>query len=129
MEGIGLKVQVRAFPSHGRARVNESVLEMLDVAQGDQIDLYSTPDAKPITVTIYADSMVEVGAIRLDKDEVNKLGVQEGAVITVVKTPTFAEKIRGATSRTTKSVEEGVGSVSRRITGKSEETEEQKKEQ
>jgi hypothetical protein len=127
MEGIGLKVQVRAVPSRGRVRVNESVLGMLEIEQGSNIDLYSSPDAKPLTVSVYADAMVDKGVVRMDAGDVEKLGLREGSVVTATKTPKFSEKVKSATSRTTQSVSEGVSSVSRRITGKHEETEEQEK--
>lgn len=127
MEGIGLKVKVRAVPSRGRVRVHESVLQMLEIEQGDHIDLYSAPDAKPMTVSVYADAMVEKGIVRMDAGDVEKLGLREASVVTAQKTPTFTEKLKSATSKTTQSIEGGVSSVSRRITGKKEETEEPEK--
>jgi hypothetical protein len=127
MEGIGLKVKVRAVPSRGRARVHESVLEMLEIEQGDHIDLYSAPDAKPMTVSVYADAMVDKGIIRMDTGDVEKLGLREESVVTAKKTPTFTEKLRSTTSRTTQSVGEGVSSVTKKITGKKEESEESEK--
>ncbi len=127
MEGIGLKVKVRAVPSRGRVRVHESVLQMLEIEQGDHIDLYSAPDAKPMTVCVYADAMVEKGIVRMDAGDVEKLGLREASVVTAQKTPTFTEKLKSATSKTTQSIEGGVSSVSRRITGKKEETEEPEK--
>ncbi len=127
MEGIGLKVQVRAVPSRGRARVHESVLGMLEIEQGDHIDLYSAPDAKPMTVSVYADAMVEKGVIRMDTGDVEKLGLREGSVVTAIKTPKFTEKLKSATSKTTQSIGEGVSSVSKKITGKQEESEEPEK--
>jgi hypothetical protein len=127
MEGIGLKVKVRAVPSRGRVRVHESVLKMLEIEQGNNIDLYSAPDAKPMTVSVYADAMVEKGVVRMDSGDVEKLGLREGSVVTAQKTPTFTEKLKSATSKTTQSIEGGVSSVSKRITGKKEETEEPEK--
>jgi hypothetical protein len=124
MEGIGLKIKVRAVPSRGRVRVHESVLEMLEIEQGNNIDLYSAPDAKPMTVSVYADAMVEKGVVRMDSGDVEKLGLREGSVVTAQKTPTFTEKLKSATSKTTQSIGGGVSSVSKRITGKKEESEE-----
>lgn len=127
MNGIGLKIQTRDFPSRGRARVHDSVLDMLEISEGDDIDLFSTPDAKPVTVSIYADSMVEKGTIRLDDEDVKKLGVAEGAVVTAIKTPPITTKIKSAASETGERVSGGLSSLGRKITGKSEEPEEPKK--
>ena len=118
MEGIGLKIQIRAMPSRGRARAHASVLGMLGIEQGDNIDLSSAPDAKPMTVSIHADDLVEKGTIRLDAADVEKLGLKEGSIVTVTKTPSFTEKIKSATSKTTLSIEEGVDTLSKKITGK-----------
>ena len=118
MEGIGLKIQIRAMPSHGRARVHESVLGMLGIEQGANIDLYSAPDAKPVTVSVHADDLVEKGAIRMDAADVERLGLRENAIVTVIKTPKFTEKIKSATSKTTHSIEDSVHTISKKITGK-----------
>ncbi|HDR73356.1 MAG TPA: hypothetical protein ENN85_05560 [Methanoculleus sp.] len=121
MEGIGLKVQVRAVPSRGRVRVHESVLGMLEIEQGDTIDLYGEPDVKPMSVSVYADAMVEKGVVRMDAGDMEKLGLREGSVVTARKTPTLTEKFKAATAKTTQSVGEGVSSVSKKIAGKKEE--------
>ena len=65
MDEIQLIAQKRAFPSRGRARVHSDVLSKLDIEEGASIDI-GIPDAeKWISVTAFADSLVESGHIRL----------------------------------------------------------------
>jgi hypothetical protein len=124
MDTVSLVVQKRNFPSRGRVRINEQILETLEISVGESIDLYRTPDEKPVTLTVYADSMVEEGAIRLDEDDMKKLDVEEGASITAIKTPPFGERVKTATSGAAGAVTGGLTDLGKKIAGKTEEVEE-----
>lgn len=89
-------VRKRAFPSQGRARIHESVLETLQIAEGDLVDLTIEGDAVPHPVAAFADSLVEEGEIRLSSEDMASLHIGEGSAVTVTKRPPPGEKIRNA---------------------------------
>lgn len=112
MEGIELSIQIRAFPSEGRARVHESVLSLLGVKEGEAIEVKNVPyseDQKPkkITLTIYADTMVEEGAIRISPQDVAKLAVAEDVIVHVQRKVPLTEKISLKMGMAGNSVKEG----------------------
>ncbi|MDE4907663.1 hypothetical protein L0665_03430 [Methanogenium marinum] len=120
MEGIELSIQTRAFPSHGRARVHESVLPALGVKEGDAVEIQIPPlseEEKPkrITVTIYADTMVEKGMIRISPEDIAKLAAGEGDTVHVERKVPITEMISKKVNRTGKAVKEGAGHVGESI--------------
>jgi hypothetical protein len=124
MDTVSLVVQKRNFPSRGRARIHESVLELLEITEGDHIDLFHDPEAKPVTLTAYADSLVDKDAIRLDEEDMKKLEVDEGASITVGRTTPLGEKVKTATTGAAGAVTGGLTDLGKKIAGKTEEVEE-----
>ena len=120
MEGIELTIQTRAFPSHGRARVHESVLPTLGVKEGDAIEVQILPfseDKKPKTVivTIYADTMVEEGMIRISPEDIAKLAAAEGDMVLAQRKIPITEMISKKVNKTGKAVKEGAGHVGESI--------------
>ncbi|WP_460006845.1 hypothetical protein [Methanogenium cariaci] len=120
MEGIELIIQTRAFPSHGRARVHESVLPFLGVKEGEAIEVHSislSDDEKPkqVIVTIYADAMVEKGVIRVSPEDIAKLAVAEGDMVNVQRKVPITEYISKKVGRTGKAVQEGAGHMGESI--------------
>lgn len=124
MDTVSLVVQKRNFPSRGRVRINEAILETLEITEGDHIDLFRTPDEKPVTLTVYADNLVEEGAIRLDEEDMKKLDVEEGASVTVIKTPPLGTRVKTRTSEAAGAVTGGLTDLGKKIAGKTEEVEE-----
>jgi hypothetical protein len=96
MTGVTLIVRKRAFPSQGRARIHESVLENLQIAEGDLVDLTIEGDAVPHPVAAFADSLVDEGEIRLSSEDMASFHLAEGSEVTVTKRPPPGEKIRKA---------------------------------
>ena len=99
MEGsVTLKVKVRTFPSHGRARVNETVLPMIGAKEGEALLLAQYPTVwdqktKTVAVTGYGDKMVDKSVIMLSPEDMAALGVAEGDTISVIRKVTWTEKI------------------------------------
>ena len=119
-KGIELAIQTRAFPSHGRGRVNESVLPVLGLKEGEAIEVYKIPlaeDEKPkkVTITIYADTMVEKGVIRMSPEDIAKLSAAEGEVVNVQRKVPITEALSKKASQTGKAVHEGAGHVGETI--------------
>jgi hypothetical protein len=90
MEGsITLKVKARKFPSHGRARVNETVLPMLGAKEEEALLIAQYPtvyDQKTKTVAVngYGDKSVDKSVIMLSPEDMTALGVAEGDTVSVI---------------------------------------------
>ncbi len=120
MEGIELIIKTRIFPSHGRARVHESILPFLGVKEGEDIEVKKLPlieDEKPkqVTLSIYADTMVEEGVIRLSPEDIAKLAAAEGDTVNVQRKVPITEIISRKVSRTGHAVKEGAEHVGESI--------------
>ena len=112
MEGMELVIQVRAFPSHGRARVHESVLPNIGVKEGEAIEVMKLPlieDEKPkhVILSIYADAMVEKGVIRISPEDIAKLAAAEGDTVLVQRKIPITEVISRKVNITGHAVKEG----------------------
>jgi len=120
MEGIELAIQTRAFPSHGRARVHESILPFLGVKEGDAIEVMKLPlteneKPKKVTISIYADTMVERGIIRMSPEDIAKLAAAEGEMVNVQRKVPITETLSKKASETGKAVQEGAGHMGETI--------------
>ena len=127
MEGsVTLKVKVRSFPSHGRARVHETVLPMLEAKEGEDLLLARYPTVwdektKTVAVTGYGDTMVDKSVIMLSPEDMATLGVAEGDTISVIRRVTLAEKIAKGASRAGTTIKEGAvkaGETAKDVAGK-----------
>lgn len=113
MEGsVTLKVKVRSFPSHGRARVHESVMPLIGAEEGEALLLAKYPTVwdektKTVAVTGYGDKMVDKSVIMLSPEDIAALGVAEGDTISVVRKVTLTEKITGHAAKAGSAVKEG----------------------
>ena len=87
-------------------------MSLLGVKEGEAIELKNVPyseDQKPkkITLTIYADTMVEEGAIRISPQDVAKLAVAEDVIVHVQRKVPLTEKISLKMGMAGNSVKEG----------------------
>lgn len=111
-ESVTLKVKVRTFPSHGRARVNESVMPLLSAKEGEALLLSKYPavwdeKTKTVAVTGYADSMVDKSVIMLSPEDIAALGVADGDMVSVMRKVTWTEKFMKGATKTGETVKEG----------------------
>jgi hypothetical protein len=109
---ITLKVKVRAFPSKGRARIDESAFSELQLNEGDGLLLSKFPatsddKSKPVSVAAYHDKHVQKGHIMLSPEDIAALGVAEGDTLTVKRKVPLTESIGKKAGATGKTVEEG----------------------
>jgi hypothetical protein len=113
MEGsVTLKVKVRTFPSHGRARVHETVLPMIGAKEGEALLLAQFPTVwdqktKTVAVTGFGDKMVDKSVIMLSPEDMAALGVAEGDTISVIRKVTWTEKITKGAGKAGATVKEG----------------------
>jgi formylmethanofuran dehydrogenase subunit D len=115
MKEIRLHIKKRAFPSHGRVRVNAHHLPDLDANEGDQVDLINEPAQKMVTVTLIADSMVGEGDIRASEEDLKSLGMKEGDEVLIRKTPPVQEKVKKAVAGARTTMSEQVGKLDNTI--------------
>ena len=120
MEDIYLKVQTRAVPSRGRARLHESVITRLGVEVGENIEVQRYPleeeeHPKPLVLSAYADAMVEEDAIRMSTDDIARLGVAEGDSVIVRRKIPLTEVIGKKAGATGRAVQEGAGKAGKSI--------------
>ncbi|MDD1652805.1 MAG: hypothetical protein LUO86_07210 [Methanomicrobiales archaeon] len=101
-----MKVQKRAFPSKGRVRVHTSLLADLALEPGANVEV-DGGSGKPLTLGAFADSMVAEGVVRMDPEDMKKLGVDEGAVVVVRRAKGITDKLKKGTQETTEKVSAG----------------------
>ena len=96
MQDVRLTIKKRAFPSHGRVRLNAALLPDLGVAEGEHVDLINEAGKKSASVSVIADTMVPVGQIRVSEEDLKAIGLVEGSEVLVRKTPPIKEQIAKA---------------------------------
>jgi len=120
MEGVYLKVQTRAFPSRGRARVHESVLPELGIETGEHVEIQRYPLAeeekpKPLVLSAYADTMVDKDVIKMSPEDIAQLGIADGDTVIVSRKVPLTEAIGKKMGATGKTIEEGAGKAGKAI--------------
>lgn len=118
MDSVTLKVQERAVPSRGRARLHASLLGKLEIKEGDEVEVYRDAGAKPVVVTVFADTHVEEGMIRLSTEDIATLGTAIGSTVTVKKRPPLKERIKKTADETAEEVKSEAAKAGESIKGR-----------
>ena len=116
MEELRLKVQKRAISGRGRARINTDTLARIDAGEGESLDILA--GRKRVTVTAYADSLVDPGSIRVSPEDLRELGVEDGGTVTVRKAPPVAEQVTRTAKETAGAVEKEIRSAGASLKGR-----------
>lgn len=95
MEEATLQAVKRAMPGHGRARIHEKLLSFLGVEDQSEVEV-STDAGATLTLTIFADAMVDEGTIRISGEDLKKLNIPDGGKVHVTRKIPFEERIRTA---------------------------------
>ncbi|MBS3816100.1 MAG: hypothetical protein KGY76_00875 [Candidatus Thermoplasmatota archaeon] len=90
-EEITLKVKKSPVESGGRVRVNNSIIEDLDMEDGDLIVVSSKN--KDVLVSAYSDEMIEEDNISIRVKDRKKLGVEEEDEVEVRKHEKLLNKL------------------------------------
>jgi len=106
MDGIRLRIKRRAFPSHGRVRINASRLTEIGIAEGESIDLINETSEKTVTVSVIADTMVGEGEVRVSEEDLKSLGLRDGGEVLIRRTVPLKEKATKAVQDTSKRLSE-----------------------
>ena len=117
MDSLKLKIQERAFPSRGRARLHEKYLRQLDIKEGDEVEISFEGAVKTGIVTVFADTLVEEGHIRLSPQDIAAIGAAPGSTVTVKKRPPLVERVKKGAEDTAEKVKEGAGQAAEKIKG------------
>jgi formylmethanofuran dehydrogenase subunit D len=120
MEEVTLQVVKRAMPGHGRARIHSSLLTTLGISDKDEIEVVASGGTS-VTLTAFADKMVEEGKIRISGDDLKKLKISDGDQVTVRRKIPVGEQVKtaatGAAGKVTKGVKELGDTVSEKTSG------------
>jgi len=117
MDSVKLKVQERAFPSRGRARLHEKYLRQLGINEGDEVEVSIEGAEKPGIVAVFADTLVEEGHIRLSPQDIAAIGAAPGSTVTVRKRPPLVDRVKKGTEGTAEKIREGAGQAREKIKG------------
>jgi ElaB/YqjD/DUF883 family membrane-anchored ribosome-binding protein len=115
MDEVKLKIRKRAVKSRGRARLHTSMLEKLGAEEESKLEIVNEALGKSVTVTLFADSMVEEGYIRLSEDDLQSLGMSDGDTVIIRKKPPLTEEMRERAEEMRERAEETVERVSEEI--------------
>lgn len=121
MTDIRLKVQKRAISGEGRARINTALLTKLDIDEGADIDVI-TDSGKHVTVSAFADSMVDKEAIRVSPEDLKSLGIADGATVIVKKAPTKTGQVKRAAQETAAAVGKNISDAGKSMKTKADAT-------
>jgi len=124
MESIKLKVQERAFPEQRQGPDSRDPYESpWDQGRRECRDL-GRGDKKPVVVTIFADTLVEEGYIRLSPEDIAAAGAIPGMEVTVTRVPPIGERVKKSTEKTKENVKEDVKKAKETISKKASSTKE-----
>lgn len=98
MKDVRLTARRRAFPSQGRVRINIAHLPVLEINDGDRVELINEATQKSVLTTAIADNQVREGQIRISDEDLRSLGLDDEAEVLVRGAPPLHEKIRKAAS-------------------------------
>ncbi|MDI9632657.1 MAG: hypothetical protein QXL43_00995 [Methanolinea sp.] len=115
MGSLKLKVMERVFPSRGRARINEVHLKALGINEGDEVEISAGTGTKPVVVTVYADTLVEEGLIRLSPEDIAEAGAVPGGEVVVTRVPPMKERAAQAVGKVEESIGKGIESVKKKL--------------
>lgn len=117
MEEVTLQAIKRAMPGHGRARVNISLLTDIGIEDAGEIEVI-TSGGSTLTLTVFADALVEKNQIRISEEDLVKLGINEGDPITVRRKTPITEQVRTVAADLTEKISKGIHSAGEVITEK-----------
>jgi bifunctional DNA-binding transcriptional regulator/antitoxin component of YhaV-PrlF toxin-antitoxin module len=109
MKEVRLKIKKRAFPSHGRVRLNESILTELGIQNGASVDLINSATNKSVGVTVFTDSMVEKGQARVSGEDLKEVGLKEGDEVIIRVTPPLVDRLKKSADEASQAVSEKTG--------------------
>ncbi len=110
MEEVTLRAIQRAMPGNGRARVHNSLLSAIGIEDKTEVEVV-TPDGSSLTLTVFADSLVEQGQIRISQDDLKKLGITDGVDVKVRRKIPVSEQVKDAAEELAGKISKGAKEI------------------
>ncbi|MFH0967704.1 MAG: TrkA C-terminal domain-containing protein [Methanobacteriota archaeon] len=117
MEEVTLRAVKRAMPGHGRARIHSSLLTTFGIEDNGEVEVVGPAGVK-LTLTIFADSLVEKGQIRISEDDLNKLGIPDGGDVVARRKIPVSEQVKAAASDFAGRVNRGLSDLGETVSDK-----------
>lgn len=114
MKEVRLKIKKRAFPSHGRVRLNGSILTELGIQNGSSVNLINSATKKSVSVTVFTDTMVEKGHARVSEEDLKAVGLKEGDEVIIRVTPPLADRLKKSAEKASRTVSEQTGTLGKK---------------
>ncbi|NLV28249.1 MAG: hypothetical protein GXY48_14010 [Methanomicrobiales archaeon] len=115
MEEATLQAVKRAMPGHGRARIHQKLLSLLAIEEQAEVEV-STKAGATLTLTVFADELVEDGTIRISGEDLKKLKIPDGGEVFVRRKIPLEEQIMTAADKTAEQIKGGAQELSTKIT-------------
>lgn len=116
MEEVSLQAIKRAMPGHGRARINEKLLSILEIEDQAEVEV-STEEGKTMTLVVFSDDIVKEDTIRISSDDLVKLGIPDGGKVTVKRKVHLDEKVKMAAGSAAEHIKGGASAIGASVSG------------
>ncbi len=110
MEEVTLQAAMRVMPGHGRARIHSSLLTTLGIDDNEEVEVIGSAGAN-LTLTVFADTLVEKGQIRISEEDLKKLGIADGGEVVVRRKTPMAEQVKAAAGDIADRVSRGISDL------------------
>jgi uncharacterized protein with PhoU and TrkA domain len=117
MEEVTLQAVKRAMPGHGRARIHSSLLDPLGISDNEEVEVVTTSGSS-LTLTAFADSLVETTQIRISEEDLKKLGIESGTSVTVRRKTPLVEQVKAAAHDISEKATKGAHDISETVSAK-----------
>jgi hypothetical protein len=123
---VFLQAVERAMPGSGRARVHNSQILALGIAELEKIEVLTSTGAC-LTLITFADSHVSSDQIRISADDLKKLGIPEGGQVTVRRQIPVSEQVKTTSNQIAHQIGKGLTDLGETISEKSTDLKEETK--
>jgi len=123
---VTLQAVERAISGNGRARVHNSQLLALGIAESEKVEVL-TSAGTCLTLIAFGDSHVSSDQIRISADDLKKLGIPEGGPVTVRRKIPVSEQVKTTSNQIAHQIGKGLTDLGETISEKSEDLKEETK--
>lgn len=116
MEEVSLQATKRAMPGHGRARINEKLLSILEIEDQAEVEVI-TEEGKSLTLAVFSDDVVKEDNIRISSDDLAKLGIPDGGKVTVKRKVHLDEQVKMAAGSAADQIKGGANVIGAKVSG------------
>ncbi len=115
---VTLQAVERAMSGSGRARIHNSQILALGIAESEKIEVL-TSAGTCLTLIAFADSHVSSDQIQISADDLKKLGIPEGGQVTVRRKIPVSEQIKTTSNQIAHQIGKGLTDLGETMSGKS----------